>query len=154
MQFFHFDEEDLATNRSGKLSDQQKQRFMLSTRLAVITALVGGVLMSAVMLGTWDSSSGPVPWWAVAMPIVLFVLMALVLFLVGRKVYGQGIVQSVRGTVTFKGWGFSEQRRLEIDGLRLPFKRKYKKLFLPGIVYTIYYAPSDGTIVSTEIVEQ
>ena len=151
MQTFFFDENDLPFNRDGKLSDKQKQRFETTTKAGTIVFIFSGLVLSALFIWSIDSPMTPSLWVLPILGIVTSAAIGIYVYWLGGKVYKSGIVKSVIGIATFRhqvGNAF-----LQIGDEYFRSQRNFRKIFLPDIHYKVYYAPSDNTIVSIEIVE-
>ncbi len=151
MLVFSFDEDDLSMNRQGKLSEKQKHRLIVNRNRGTMVMASVGVIFAIVFLIPNSRTHAPLRWFALG-SVVLFGLMAAVLFWIGSRSFRRGIVESATGTITFKGW--SRIDAMEIDGERFPFLPYYERLFVPGVVYTNYFAPADRPIMSAEIVQK
>ena len=148
MQTFFFDDDDLLFNREGKLSDKQKQRFMMTSKAGAIMLVLSGFVLSALLVWTWEKPVNPSLWIFPVLGVVAFTTFGIYVYRLGGKVYKPGTVKCVIGTATFKN-RFGEMF-LQINGEFFRSQRKYRKIFLPDLQYKVYYAPSDNTIVSIE----
>jgi hypothetical protein len=151
MLVFNFDEGDLAMNRRGELSDKQKHRLMVNRNTGTIVMASVGLVFAIVFLVA-DSKSHSPHWWFAVGAFVVFGLIAMVLFWIGSRSFRRGMVHSVTGMITFRGGPRIDA--MQIDGEGFPYLPSYERLFLPGVVYTIYFAPTDRPIMSVEIVRQ
>jgi hypothetical protein len=151
MQAFFFDEDDLPSNREGRLSDRQKQRFVTTTKVGTIAFILSGLILSAVFIWTWEEPLDQLPWIIPALITVSFTIIGIYVYGLGGKVYKSGIVKSAIGTAVFeKRLG---EMFLQIDGVYFRSQRKFRQIFVSDVQYKIYYAPSDNTIVSVEILD-
>ncbi len=151
MLVFNFDEDDLAMNRQGKLSETQRHRLMVNRNTGTVVMASAG-LVFAILFPVPDSRSHAPHWWFAVGAFVVFGLMAGVLFWIGSRSFRSGIVESATGTITLRGWPRIDA--MEIGGERFPYLPKYERLFLPDVVYTIYFAPTDRPIMAAEILKQ
>jgi hypothetical protein len=151
MQTFFFDDEDLRFNRDGRLSDKQKQRLTTTTKAGVIVFVLSGLLLSAMFVWTWEDPLDQLPWIIPAFMTVSFTLMGLYAYRLGNKVVKLGVVEYVAGKARFKDW--QGKMFLQIHGRYFRPNKKFREIFVPDIWYKIYYAPSDNTIISVEILD-
>jgi hypothetical protein len=151
MQIFFFDDDDLPSNRDGRLSDKQKQRFITATRTITAVFVLSGLILSAVFVWTWEEPLDQLPWIIPALTAASFTVIAIYGYRLGAKVHKSGVVKCAVGTVTFKKW--PDEPLMQIDGKYFRSNRKFREIFMSGIQYKVYYAPSDNTIVSVEIVD-
>ncbi len=150
MEMFHFNEEDLAANRTGRLSDRQKRRFKTNRDVGlVVWVLVGAFWTVRLLAPSGSASTGPlVDGWTVAGLDLAWALIAVALFWMGTRVFLHGTVDSVTGTVTFQLGGVAAS--MDVGEMRFRFIGWYKTVFVPGALYTIYYVRFDKTIVAVE----
>ncbi len=148
MEMFHFNEEDLAMNRTGRLSDRQKRRFKANRDVGVVVWVLVGAVWTARLLAPSGTISGRVDGWTVAGLDLAWALVAAALFWIGTRVFQHGTVDSVTGTVTFQLGG--RIASMDVADMRFRFIGWYRSVFVPGVVYTIYYVRFDKTIVSVE----
>ena len=151
MQAFLFDENDLSVNHEGKLSDKQIRRFISSTRKAVVTFVLTGLILSVMFIWSLEK---PLSRLVLAIPtlfVMSFAIIALYVYWLGSKVYKSGVVKYVVGMATFRN--SYREKFLQVGGEYFRSNRKFREIFVPDVQYKIYYAPSDNTIVSVEIVD-
>jgi hypothetical protein len=151
MQAFFFNEDDLTSNRVGELSDKQKQRFLTSTRVGTIVFVLSGLVLAAIFVWSWEEPLDQLPWAIPAFMIVSFLIIGIYVYRLGSKVYRSGIVESTTGRAIFKKR--LRETFLQVGGKYFRAQRKFRQIFVPDVQYKIYYAPSDNTIVSVEILD-
>ena len=151
MQVVLFDEDDLTANREGRLSANQKKRFIKGTRATILIFLLSGILLSALFVWAWEGPQEQLPWVIPAFMLYSFTIIGIYCYWIGSKVYKAGIVESTTGTAIFER-RFGEMYLL-IGGVYFRSHRWYRESFVPGVLYKIYFAPSDNTIVSIEVLD-
>lgn len=150
-QIFFFDDNDLPFNRDGKLSDKQKQRFEMTTLAGTSMFIFSGLVLSALLVWTWEKPINQFPIIISVLGMVSFTIIGIYVYRLGSKLYKSGVVKCVTGTITFTKW--QGESFLQIGDEYFRSNRKFKEIFIPDILYKVYYAPSDNTIVSIEIVD-
>ncbi len=151
MQTFYFDDDDLPFNREGRLSDKQKQRFTTTTLVGTVAFVLSGIILSVVFVWVWEGSLDQFPWLIPALIIVSFTIIGIYVYRLGGKVYKSRIVKTAVGTAIFeKRLG---EMFLQVDGVYFRSQKKFQEIFVPEVRYKVYYAPSDKTIVSVEILD-
>ncbi len=151
MQAFFFDDNDLPFNRDGRLSDKQKRRFIMTSRAGLAAFMFSGLVLSALFVWTWEEPLDQLPWVIPAFMVMSFTAIGIYVYWLNRRVYKSGIVESAIGTAIFEkrlGEVF-----LQIGGKYFRSERRFRKIFVSDVRYKIYYAPSDNTIISVEILE-
>ena len=151
MQIFVFDDNDLSFNRDGKLSESQKQRFIVVTKVGTIVFILSGLILSAIFVWSLEEPTNQLTWIIPLFITASFTIIGFYVYRLGGKVHRSGIVKSTIGQAVFeKRLG---ETFLRIGGVYFRSRRKFRQLFIPNVQYRIYYAPSDNTIVSVEILE-
>jgi hypothetical protein len=157
MAAFRFTEGDLLRNRAGRLSRRQRLRRVPDVlAFALATTFFSFVFVHAAFLRTdlagHPSSPAPFGLASVASGVLgaLFAWAAVVALrgiLAGRVVAAEGRIALHRE----QGRGYAHSR-LVIDGKHLTCRRIARGVLDPRAVYRVYYAPTDGWVVSVEVV--
>ncbi len=71
------------------------------------------------------------------------------MFWIGTRVFQPGTVERATGTVTFQLG--ARLASMDVGAMHFRFIGWYRSVFVPGVVYTIYYVPFDKSIVSVEV---
>ena len=114
MQTFFFDDDDLPSNRDGRLSNKQKQRFITSTKVVTIVFILSGLVLSALLVWILEEPVDQLPWIIPALTTVSFTGIGIYGYRLGSKVYKSGVVKCAVGNVIFKKW--PNEPLIQIDG--------------------------------------
>lgn len=166
LRIFGIQQEDLETNRQGKLSERQRLIIRSSTGcnqtvlllFVVVWCVVFGAL---IFLGIANNPENKVSWNDVIIPICSISIAPLIgifaLYLIHRSNNATD-VHSRSGVLKYYSLyrrGIGYRYGIEIDGLQFPLKSsQIQSAFIEGSVYTIYYVKPILKVVSAELISR
>jgi hypothetical protein len=155
----HFNDEDIAANRDGRLSADQQVRLRRGFRRILIAGIIGIILIglaatTLIFLGQQNSATV-----LVILGIVLTVLNAIIVgFLVRSRLRLQSdLTKPVRmqdGIVnrTLRISGRSPTYILKFEGDEIIVNKNAFNAFIDGAVYKLYRTAASDTLVAAEMV--
>ena len=149
MMAFKFDEEDLLSNRKGKLSARQKKKMLQFAIMSIAfggTLFLGSVLFPIFLIPEPGKMASLLMVGSLAMMALLF---SIYLFWMYWQTYKSGIVVRLHGKASVEHEGGKPV--LRIDGETIALSSDLSWLFDNDNVYNVYYSYSAKQLMSIEI---
>lgn len=157
MRALRFDEEDLAANRAGKLSERQKNANEAPRFSGVVQWVVlGHIAALGGLMGIIALISGNAAMWLVMLLVLGFAALPVMMLNrgVGRpilqKELAAGRVQRLQGEISKEKRGTSARFYLECEGQRFHITPGVFNAFRDGASYILYILPESSTLISAE----
>jgi hypothetical protein len=152
MTAFHLTEEDLAANRTGRLSSLQSQRMLRSGMWNVVGAVAGAVVLALIVLAVAHKPLKPVQW-------IISIVLAGALIVTGvvmnarlRRSVAEGVVERHAGSISVVRRG-KAGFFITVNGasFRLPVQPMTVR---NGAPYALYVMPAAKRIIAMEPLDE
>lgn len=148
MRIIGYSDLDLIANRTGILSERQKQIIQKNARTLLLvfgaTGLVFALLIG--LTGKRPLTEGPMT--IAGLLGCSFIAIGIALYWLQHRDYQNGIVKYLVGTIEVLPHRY--RFVLSIDGKQLPILFDLRGLFEENAVYKVYYTPAARKLVSLE----